>query len=203
MSEAVDGPLRVSDAFGVPSAELRWRFSRSSGPGGQGVNTTDSRVELSWTPGSSASLAALPENLRERLLQRLAPQAGRRGRGSRRVRVPRTAPQPRGCPPSRAQLLREARLHPRAGVGRPGRPAARWSVGCRPRRPAPAPRRPASGPPGIDLRVRSGGLNRQRCRTGGRPGQRTRRAVLPRRRFDRTAGLHQDRGPAVSAFPGQ
>ena len=39
-------PLQVSPSLVVPDAELSWRFSRSSGPGGQGVNTTDSRVEL-------------------------------------------------------------------------------------------------------------------------------------------------------------
>ena len=44
------------------------RFSRSSGPGGQGVNTTDSRVELSWDLGSSA---VLTETQRARLLDRL------------------------------------------------------------------------------------------------------------------------------------
>ena len=39
-------PLQVTPTVSVPDAELSWRFSRSSGPGGQGVNTTDSRVEL-------------------------------------------------------------------------------------------------------------------------------------------------------------
>ena len=34
----------------IPSSELRERFSRSSGPGGQGVNTTDSKVELRFAP---------------------------------------------------------------------------------------------------------------------------------------------------------
>ena len=38
--------LVVSERLTIPSRDLRWRFSRSSGPGGQGVNTTDSRVEL-------------------------------------------------------------------------------------------------------------------------------------------------------------
>ena len=38
--------LVVNERLTIPSRELRWRFSRSSGPGGQGVNTTDSRVEL-------------------------------------------------------------------------------------------------------------------------------------------------------------
>jgi hypothetical protein len=41
------GPLRVTRSVVVPERELQWRFSRSSGPGGQSVNTTDSRVELS------------------------------------------------------------------------------------------------------------------------------------------------------------
>lgn len=49
--------------------ELRWRFSRASGPGGQGVNTTDSRVELSFDVAGSPSV---PDRLRERALERLA-----------------------------------------------------------------------------------------------------------------------------------
>lgn len=51
-----------------PESELSWRFSRSSGPGGQGVNTTDSRVELSFDVERSPSL---PEHLRARALARL------------------------------------------------------------------------------------------------------------------------------------
>ncbi len=53
----------------IPRRELRWRFSRSSGPGGQGVNTADSRVELSFDVERSPSL---PEPLRQRALARLA-----------------------------------------------------------------------------------------------------------------------------------
>lgn len=67
------GPLRVGDALVVGPEELRWRFSRSSGPGGQGVNTADSRVELTWDPATSTAVLALPERLRQRLLQRLGP----------------------------------------------------------------------------------------------------------------------------------
>jgi len=52
----------------IPAGELVERFSRSSGPGGQSVNTTDSRVELSWDVGSSAALA---DHHRDRLLTRL------------------------------------------------------------------------------------------------------------------------------------
>jgi len=40
----------------IPDEELRWRFSRSSGPGGQHVNTTDSRVEVSWSLTDTAIL---------------------------------------------------------------------------------------------------------------------------------------------------
>jgi ribosome-associated protein len=65
----VSADLEVEPRFVVPGAELRERFSRSSGPGGQGVNTTDSRVELSWDIAASPSI---PEWLRDRLLARLA-----------------------------------------------------------------------------------------------------------------------------------
>ena len=53
----------------VPGSELVERFSRSSGPGGQGVNTTDSRVELRWDIGASR---ALDDHQRRRLLDGLA-----------------------------------------------------------------------------------------------------------------------------------
>ncbi|MGQ0840390.1 alternative ribosome rescue aminoacyl-tRNA hydrolase ArfB [Actinokineospora sp.] len=61
--------LVVSTALVIPAAELRERFSRSSGPGGQGVNTADSRVELSFDVAQSPSV---PEHLRTRMLARLA-----------------------------------------------------------------------------------------------------------------------------------
>lgn len=53
----------------IPADELFWRFSRSAGPGGQSVNTTDSRAELSF---SVADSAALPPVLKERALRALA-----------------------------------------------------------------------------------------------------------------------------------
>ena len=52
----------------IPQEELSWRFSRSSGPGGQSVNTTDSRVELSYDLAASDALGPV---LKERALQAL------------------------------------------------------------------------------------------------------------------------------------
>jgi ribosome-associated protein len=64
----VNGPLRFRGVL-VPAQELTWRFSRSSGPGGQSVNTADSRVELVFDVRRSGSL---PDPVRDRLLARLA-----------------------------------------------------------------------------------------------------------------------------------
>lgn len=62
------GPLRVRSAL-IGEAELSWRFSRSSGPGGQSVNTSDTRAELIFDVAGSASLGPV---LRGRALERLA-----------------------------------------------------------------------------------------------------------------------------------
>ncbi|MDT4939893.1 MAG: ribosome-associated protein [Pseudonocardiales bacterium] len=70
MSDLVLRPGRgIPDGLVVPAAELLERFSRASGPGGQGVNTTDSRVELTWDIRSSA---AISDQQRARLTERLA-----------------------------------------------------------------------------------------------------------------------------------
>jgi ribosome-associated protein len=60
--------LPVGDRLVVPAGALTWRFSRSSGPGGQGVNTADSRVELSVAP---LELPGLTDPQRRRLVERL------------------------------------------------------------------------------------------------------------------------------------
>lgn len=65
----MNGDLSLGNGLMIPAAELGWRFSRASGPGGQGVNTTDSRVELVFDLAASG---ALPPTLRERALRRLA-----------------------------------------------------------------------------------------------------------------------------------
>ncbi|MDD7966532.1 alternative ribosome rescue aminoacyl-tRNA hydrolase ArfB [Actinomycetospora lemnae] len=66
----VAGDLVVTRDVVLPAASLHWRFSRAGGPGGQGVNTTDSRVELSV----DLHQAPLREVVRERLLDRLGPR---------------------------------------------------------------------------------------------------------------------------------
>ena len=65
---AVADVLPVTGTVAIPRAELIWRFSRSSGPGGQSVNTSDSRVELRF---DLAATEALPDHLKARALGRL------------------------------------------------------------------------------------------------------------------------------------
>ena len=60
--------LRINPRLVIPSNELKWRFSRSSGPGGQGVNTTDSRVELIFDIKRSTVISSFHK---QRLLQKL------------------------------------------------------------------------------------------------------------------------------------
>ncbi len=65
----MSGPVRVRGSVVIHDAELSWRFSRSSGPGGQHVNTSDSAAELSFDVARSESL---PQAYRDRAVQRLA-----------------------------------------------------------------------------------------------------------------------------------
>lgn len=67
----MNGPLELRGGVVVPDDALAWRFSRSSGPGGQSVNTTDSRVEL------SVDLSRIPwtsPTQQDRVLDRLRPR---------------------------------------------------------------------------------------------------------------------------------
>ncbi|OSC63362.1 aminoacyl-tRNA hydrolase, partial [Streptomyces sp. BF-3] len=65
----MSGPYVIRGSVSLPEAELMWRFSRSSGPGGQHVNTSDSQVELRF---DLAATDALPEVWKARALERLA-----------------------------------------------------------------------------------------------------------------------------------
>jgi ribosome-associated protein len=65
----MSGPYVIRGSVALPESELRWRFSRSSGPGGQHVNTSDSNVELRF---DLAGTESLPEVWKSRALERLA-----------------------------------------------------------------------------------------------------------------------------------
>ncbi|MFZ0141911.1 MAG: alternative ribosome rescue aminoacyl-tRNA hydrolase ArfB [Aeromicrobium sp.] len=62
-----------SGRIALPESEMTWRFSRSSGAGGQHVNTTDTRAELSWSLDNTTVLTAdqralAAQRLRSRLV---------------------------------------------------------------------------------------------------------------------------------------
>jgi len=69
--------LDISPDLRVPLAELEFRASRSGGPGGQHVNTSSTRVEVTWDVAGSP---ALSEEQRQRLLVRLASRLDGTGR---------------------------------------------------------------------------------------------------------------------------
>ncbi len=130
----------VTRSWTVPAAELSERFSRSSGPGGQGVNTADSRVELSVDLAASPSM---PAYLQERVLARLATRlaggvltvaasehrtqlANRRAARERLagfLRDAAAAPAPRRRPTKPSRRARERRIDDkkRRGVTKRGR----------------------------------------------------------------------------------
>ena len=63
--------LRVSRSLSIPSSELAWRFSRSSGPGGQHANTASTRAEVRFDIAGSRSLGP---RQRARLVERFGPE---------------------------------------------------------------------------------------------------------------------------------
>src|SRR6266516_4769843 len=115
------GPLRVSRTVIVPERELSWRFSRSSGPGGQSVNTTDSRVELSIDLRTTTALGPVQ---RKRALERLA---RRLVDGVLTVSASRRRSQLQNREAAREQLARAlaAAVAPPSPARRPTRPSRR------------------------------------------------------------------------------
>jgi ribosome-associated protein len=114
------GDLVVGPSLIVPAKSLRWNFSRSSGPGGQGVNTADSRVELSI---HLPSLPGWPEQVLATAIQRLA---GRLVDGTLTVSASEHRQQIRNRDAARtrmASLLRAA-VAPPGPRRRPTRPSA-------------------------------------------------------------------------------
>jgi ribosome-associated protein len=127
--------LVVSKSVVIPQAELSWKFSRSSGPGGQSVNTTDSKVQLVFDLRNSRGLS---EHLRNRALARLESKLvdgclvitaseqrsqlqNRRAAEQRLVEVLKeaTAPPPRARRPTRpTKASAERRIKEKKGRGR-------------------------------------------------------------------------------------
>ena len=137
----VADPIQVRGKV-IPADELSWRFSRSSGPGGQSVNTSDSRVELSYDLAASSALGpvlkeraltALPDRLANGVLTVSASEHRSQLR-NREAATGRLAGVLTGPPP---------RL-PRPG-GRPSRPAVRGNGGWPPS--SAGPRSSASAAP--------------------------------------------------------
>ena len=114
----------LPDGLTLPDAELVERFSRSSGPGGQSVNTTDSRVELEWDLSTTTALTGTQRRRAERAL-------ATRLTGGRLVVVStehRSQHRNRVAARERlATLLREA-LQPPPPRRRPTRPSRRAQV---------------------------------------------------------------------------
>ena len=134
----------IPDGLLIPAGELVERFSRSSGPGGQGVNTSDSRVELSFdVAGSTAlterqrdrALAALAGRLANGVLTIVASEhrAQLANRQAARVRLVRQltealvppAPARRATKPSRAARQRRLDVKKQRGQLKAGRAAIR------------------------------------------------------------------------------
>ena len=137
----VPGDLHVRPSVVIPEGELRWRFSRSSGPGGQSVNTTDSRVELSWDLAASPVLSP---TLRERAAAAPVGSARRRCADRGRLRAPVAAAQPFG---RRGQAERPGRRRDRSTRPQAPTDAAVEGVERAAHRGEEAPRRHQATPP--------------------------------------------------------
>ena len=61
--------VQINDSLAIPRAELEFRATRSGGPGGQHVNTSSTRIELTWNVATSPSLS---DEQRARILEKLA-----------------------------------------------------------------------------------------------------------------------------------
>jgi ribosome-associated protein len=72
-----DNVLVITLDLRLPLSELEYRASRSSGPGGQHVNTSSTRIEVWWDVAGSPTLSA---EQRSRLLERLGPRLDSSGR---------------------------------------------------------------------------------------------------------------------------
>lgn len=118
MADVTDG-LRVTGSVVIPADELRFRFSRSGGPGGQNVNTRDTRVELVFDVASSA---ALGPRQRARVLDRLGPRLDSEGRLRVVAADERSQGRNRELALERLRSILAEALRPDPPVRRPTRP---------------------------------------------------------------------------------
>jgi ribosome-associated protein len=117
--------VRVTPEVAIPVEELQFRASRASGPGGQGVNTTDSRVELRFDLAGSPSL---PPAAKARALRRLGARVDAGGTLRVVAQAQRSQLANRRAATERfAELLAAALAVPRAR--RPTRPTAAARAG--------------------------------------------------------------------------
>jgi ribosome-associated protein len=121
----VADPIQVRGKV-IPADELSWRFSRSSGPGGQSVNTSDSRVELSYDLAASSALGPV---LKERALAALA---DRLVNGVLTISASEHRSQLRNREAATRRLASVLTSATAPPGGRPNRPAARGNAGLRP-----------------------------------------------------------------------
>jgi ribosome-associated protein len=146
---AVAEVVPVTPEVAIPLSELEFRASRASGPGGQGVNTTDSRVELRFDLAGSPSLPPAAKARAQRRLGsrvdsggtlRVVAQAQRSQLANRRAATERFA-----------ELLAGALATPKARrPTRPGRAAEARRLETKRRRAATKSLRRRSPPPGDD-----------------------------------------------------
>ena len=98
----------------IPASEMWFTSSRSSGPGGQHVNKTSSRVSLHW---NAAESSALTSEQRERLMERLAPRISKQGVLQIDVDTHRSQHRNRQTARQRlAELVRDALAEPKKRV---------------------------------------------------------------------------------------
>jgi ribosome-associated protein len=113
----------IMPELSIPLTELRFRFSRSGGPGGQHVNRTETRVELLFDVAQSPSLT---EEQRQHVLARLGSQVDSEGVLHIVSSLTRSQYDNRADTITRFQALLGRALHrPRRRIAtRPGRAAA-------------------------------------------------------------------------------
>ena len=145
MTETLTDPIPITAALAIPATELRFRFSRSSGPGGQHVNRSETRVELLFDVAHTTSLT---EDQRVRILSRLPGHVDAEGVMHIVSSVTRSQSENRADSVARFQALLAGALHRRKH-----RVATRPTLAAHRRR--------------LDEKRRRAGIKQARQRVGG------------------------------------